>query len=152
MECVICKVLPLVPRFDGEEDDRCEITNLPATEGPLAPMNPLLSKNFDPPNCAPEAMCQSVEESPLSIVDVPMGCAKLIEGAETHRDKWVVLFSVVGHFEPTLAVGTWDKGQVVESTYGGGGFTWTLSPTLFDPQDGVVDALVGDQCVVKQST
>ena len=30
----------------------------------------------------------------------------------------------------------------MESTYGGGELTWTLSPTSFDPQDGVVGKLV----------
>lgn len=89
-ECVVCKVLPLVLQLYGEEDDRCEITNLSATEGPSATNESLVVKIFDPPDCGPEEISRSVEKSLPSIVAIPMGCAKLIEGAETH--KWVVPF------------------------------------------------------------
>jgi hypothetical protein len=38
-DSVVCGVLPLVPHFEGEENYRYEMTNLPVAEGPLAPNN-----------------------------------------------------------------------------------------------------------------
>jgi hypothetical protein len=58
-DSVVCEVLPLVPHFEGEENYRYEMTNLPVAEGPLAPK--------DLPDYALKLLRENVPESPLSV-------------------------------------------------------------------------------------
>jgi len=226
-DCVVCEVLLLVPHYEGEEDNQCEMTNLPITKGPLAlndPPNyawktlhkkvsesspnvkaipvsfakgletrcdastthivvnriknastthilrfeplsavgiykegqggvesvngdggltlvntvhlehppgnafmsvkPSTTKIIDPGDFALKTMHKKVEESLPFATNVPAGCVKFFEVAETPQLEWVVLFFVVGHFVPFLAIGTYGKGQVnMKSLYRGCGLT-----------------------------
>jgi hypothetical protein len=94
--------LLLVPHFEGEEDDRREMTNLPATDGPLAPNIFSVVKNFDPNGCALRTMRKRVAEISLCFSNPLVGCAKVFEGAKIHHDEWVVPFLFLSRFEPFL--------------------------------------------------
>jgi len=61
---------------------------------------------------------------PLSVHEVPVGCAKLSEGTETHQDEWDVAVFAILQFKPFGAVGDCEEDQkAVVSTCRGEGLT-----------------------------
>jgi hypothetical protein len=78
-------------------------------------IEPPTTKIFDPGDFAPKTMHEKIEESLPFAMNIPAGCVKFFEVAETPQ---------LGHFVPFLAIGTYGKGQVdVESLYRGCGLT-----------------------------
>ena len=106
-----CEEYPLVPRFEGEEGDQCETMDLPVTECSPTPVESPSTEVFDPLDFAPEKMHDEVEELLPSVTNLPAGCAKYFDGAETHHGKWVVSLSVARRFGPVLNIGTYEEGQ-----------------------------------------
>ena len=127
----ICKSNPLVPRFEGEEDDQAETMDLPFVEGFCAQIKSPVTKIFD---FALETMCESVIELPMNISNPLASFLKFFEGANTPQLEWVVPFVFFGRFEPFLAIGTYEKGQkVVEDVYGGGELTLEVGHLVWPP-------------------
>ena len=113
----------MVPHFE-EEDSRCEMTNLPAIEGPLTPNECLVVKIFDPPNFALRTIYECVGESAPSVANLLVGCVKLFDGPDVDQDMHAVGIFVFGRFEPSSAVGTYEEGQGdVENVNRDGGLT-----------------------------
>jgi hypothetical protein len=126
-EFAICEEYPLVLRFEGEEDIRAETMDLPVACGSPTPNESPVAENFDPSDCA-------------GVANTPGDRAMFSEGPETCDDAGTTHIVVKTHqnasathkldvrcFKPSLAVGTYKKGQkAIEGVYGGGG------PTLFD--------------------
>ncbi len=115
---VVCEVLLLVPHFEGEEDYRCEMMNLPVAENPATPVEFPTAKNFDR---ALKSMFEHVAEVPPIFLN-PLECfAKFLEGLETRYDAST---THILQFEPLSAVGTYEEGQGgVEDVNGDGGLT-----------------------------
>ena len=87
-------------------------------------VDPPTVKTFDLGDFALKISYAKLEESLPSVVNVPAGCMKFIEGAETVEVKWVMSVAIVCHFEPSWAIGICGKGKVdVERLYRGGGHT-----------------------------
>ncbi len=123
-ECAICEEYPLVPRFEGEEDNRAETMDLPIAQDSLAQNESPAAENFDPSDFALKMVHDCVVELPPSVVDILVGCAKFIERAETHHNEWDVAIFVIYRFEPFWAVGNCEMGQkAVVSTFRCGGLT-----------------------------
>lgn len=59
MTGTICEENPLVPRFEGEEDKRCETMDFPVAEYPMTSVEFPPIKNF---NCALKSMFGPVVE------------------------------------------------------------------------------------------
>jgi len=102
---------PLVPRFEGEKDDRCETKDLPAAEYPTTPVEFPTGKIFDPSNCTLKTMCECIEESPPSVLDILMSRGKFFEGSETRRNAGTTHTLTVCRFEPLSAIMTHEEGQ-----------------------------------------
>jgi len=80
-------------------------------------------------------MCQSVEESLPSAVNLVDDCLKFFEGAKTPQFEWVVPFLFLGHFEPFLAIGIYKMVQkIVESMCGGEGLTLDVAHLVRPPE------------------
>jgi hypothetical protein len=79
---------------------------------------------LDPGDFAPKMTHEKVEALLPFVTNVPVDCVKFVEGAETCDDEWAVSIAVVRCLVPSLAIGTYGKGQVdVESSYGVFGIT-----------------------------
>jgi hypothetical protein len=84
-DSVVCEVLPLVPHFEGEENYRYEMTNLPVAEGPLAPN--------DLPDYVLKLLHKNVPESPPSVKAVSVGFTKGLGNSSAGNKRsvaWVV--------------------------------------------------------------
>jgi hypothetical protein len=118
----ICEEYLLVPRFEGEEDNRAEMMDLPVAHESFAQNESLTAENFDLSDFALKTVLDCVVELPPSVVDILVGCAKFIKPAETHHNEWDVAVFVILQFELFWAVGDCEERQkAVVSTCRGGG-------------------------------
>jgi hypothetical protein len=105
MVSAICVEDPLVPRFEGEEDDRCETMDSPVAECHPSPIEFPNAEVFE---CALKSMFGRVEEGPPNILNPLVDCVKFVEGLETRHDASTTR---IPRFEPFSVVGNYEKGQ-----------------------------------------
>jgi hypothetical protein len=95
---------------------------------------------IDPGVFAPETMRKSIGKSLPFLTNVSVDCIMFIEGTETVGDEWIVLVAIVHHFEPSWAIRTYGKDQVVEkSLERGGGLTLDDIGHLLRPPGWVIE-------------
>ena len=136
----ICEEYALVSHFEGEEDIQVETKDLPIAQDSLAPNKFPTAENSDLDDFALEVVRERVAVLPLSVLKIPVGCAKLFEGTKTHYDKWDVAVFVVFRFKPFWAVGDCEERQkAIVSTCRGGGLTLEEVGHFVRPPDYVSD-------------
>jgi hypothetical protein len=124
-EFAVCEEYPLVPRFEGEEDNRAETMDLPIAHGSPASIESPVAENFDP------MMCIQVEESSPSVTNPFRGCVRFSEGLETHYDASTTHISFLELF---LVVWNYEKGQeFFEGKYERGGLTLEIGHLVRPP-------------------
>lgn len=75
MDGAICEEDPLVPRFEGVEDDRCETLDLPVAECPPSQIEFPVVEFFDR---APKLMFRRVAEAPPNVLNPLVDCVKFV--------------------------------------------------------------------------
>ncbi len=115
MDSAVCEEYPLVPRFEGEEDNQCETTDLLVAEChpsqiefPVVEVHRTFKSMFD-----------RVTEVPTSVLNPAEGSAKFLQGLETCYDASA---THILRFELFSVGGTYERGQrgVIDLEKGGG--------------------------------
>jgi hypothetical protein len=104
----VCEEYPLVPRFEGEEDDQCKTTDLPVAKYPTTPVEFPTVRMVDR---TPKLMFERIAEVPPSFVNPLVGFAKFFEGLESRYDTGVVFIFVFGRLEPFSVAESYAKRQ-----------------------------------------
>jgi len=135
----VCEEYPLVPRFEGEEDDRCETTDLPVADSyPTTPVEFPIVRMVDR---TPKLMFERIAEVPPSFVNPLVGFAKFFEGLESRYDTGVVFTFVFGRLEPFSVAGSYAKGQGdAKNAHKDEGLTWFNTVHLECPPGNVFEA------------
>jgi hypothetical protein len=132
MDSAICKDDPSVPRFEGEEDGRCETMDLLVAECPPSPIESPAVEVFDR---APKSMFGRVAEAPPSVLNPLVNCAKIVGSLEIRYDAST---THIPRFEPFSVGGTYEQGQGgVESVKGNGRLTFISTVHLERPPGNV---------------
>lgn len=114
----ICEEHLLVPRFKGEEDDRCETMDILVAEHHPTQIEFPVVEVFDH---APKPKFGHIAEVPPMFWNPAVGSAKFLEGLETHYDAST---THIPRCKPFSVGGTYKKGQGgVKDLDEGGGLT-----------------------------
>jgi len=105
MDSAVYEEYQSVPRFEGEEENQCETTDLPVAECHPSRIEFLIVEVFDR---APKSMWERIGKVPQMFLNPAVGSAKFLEGLETRYDASTTL---ILRLEPLLAVGTYEEGQ-----------------------------------------
>jgi hypothetical protein len=105
MVSAVCEEYPLVPRFEGEENDSCETMDLPVAEYSTTQIESPVVEIFDR---APKSIFGRVAEVPTSFLDPAVGYTRFLEGLES---RYNASTTHIPQFEPFSVVGTYEEGQ-----------------------------------------